>query len=273
MRLFAVSLFLSTLLSVTAFANGGNPYFGARSAGMSNASVSLKDLWSVRHNQAGLAFLKTGGLGFSYENRFLIEQLATKSLIGAFPLKFGTIGVNVSQFGYSKYNESKLGLAFAKKLSKNIALGVQVNYQYFQFGAGEYGQKGLMTGEIGFIADINEELTFAAHVFNPSNAKLASFNNERIPVVLRIGGDYKFSTKFLTTFEVEKDINTDPEMKLGAEFMAHKMVYLRAGISTNPFRNSFGLGVYYGKLKMDIAAGYHNTLGYSPQVSISYNFK
>ena len=268
-----VCILLSVFAYQSTWATGGNPHFGGRSAGIANASVALKDLWSIKHNQAGLAYLRKPQAGIAYENRFGLSELATKAGVLAIPLKKATLGINVSQFGYSAYNENKIGVAVAKKLTDRFSLGVQMNYEYFQFSASEYGQKGYITGEVGILAEVNEALTLGAHLYNPGYTKLSEFEDERIPVILRIGGDYRFSKKFNTLFEIEKDIDEEAQVKLGAEYQAHKKVYLRAGVSTEPFKNAFGVGFNFEKLKIDVSASYHSTLGYSPNISLTYQFK
>ena len=274
MRITTAICLIICLFSIQSlFATGGNPHFGGRSAAMGNASIALKDLWAIKHNQAGLAFLKKAEAGLAYESKFSLKELATKAAVVAVPIEVGTFGLNLSQFGYSQYNENKFGVAFAKKLSSKFAIGVQLNYQYIQFQESEYGRKGFITGEVGFMADISENLTIGAHIFNPGFVKVAEFDDERIPIIMRLGGNYKFSDKFKTLFEIEKDIQHNAEIKLGGEYQAHKKIYLRAGVSTEPFQNSFGIGFNHSNLKIDIAAAYHSTLGYSPNISLTYSIK
>jgi len=61
-----------------------------------------------------------------------------------------------------------------------------------------------------------------------------------------------------------------PVFKAGIEYKAIKEFYLRAGISTNPALSSFGFGLNLKNLKIDFSANYHQVLGISPQVGLSY---
>ena len=56
---------------------GGNENqpIGARSAGLANASLTLSDVWSVHHNQAGLGHIRKVSAGVYYESRFLMPEL------------------------------------------------------------------------------------------------------------------------------------------------------------------------------------------------------
>ena len=64
------------LVSITCsgWAAGERNPAGGRAAGMGGTSVALIDFWSLSNNEAGLAWLKTGAAGFSFENRFQIGR-------------------------------------------------------------------------------------------------------------------------------------------------------------------------------------------------------
>jgi len=64
-------IFIASLLLFAFITKAGNEDYpiGARSAAMGNASVSLSDMWSAHHNQAGLGFVRNISAGVSYENR------------------------------------------------------------------------------------------------------------------------------------------------------------------------------------------------------------
>ncbi|HBS88733.1 MAG: hypothetical protein A2W91_19005 [Bacteroidetes bacterium GWF2_38_335] len=244
---------------------------GARSSGMGNASVMLSDVWSGYNNQAGLGNIETTQLGFHFENKFAIPEYSLQSFSGAFPVQSGTFGLNLSYFGYGQYNESKIGLGFGKKLAEHFSLGIQLDYLN-TYISNMYGNHGAVTGEIGFIAEPIENLFIGGHLFNPTKAKIAEYNSERIPTLFRIGMGYNFRDKAFLAIETEKDIDYNPVFKAGLEFRLIEKLMLRAGISTNPVQNSFGITYSLGKFKVDIAFATHRELGMIPFVSVGYDF-
>lgn len=254
------------------FAYGDNHHIGARSAGLGNASVTLTDLWAAHHNQAGLAYVENISAGIFYESRFSLSELGLKGGVFALPVKGGVIGVSAFSFGYSNYSESKYGLAYARKFGDNFSVGIQLDYLHTRI-AENYGSKGSVAGEIGLRAQLLDNLTLGAHVFNLSRTKLADFDNERIPTIMRVGLDYKFSDKVFLAFETEKDIDQKVIVKTGLEYHILEMLYLRAGVASNPFVYSFGFGLDYKGLRLDIASSVHPVLGYSPQVALSYRIE
>ncbi|NNK80452.1 MAG: hypothetical protein HKO93_03055 [Flavobacteriales bacterium] len=158
------------------------------------------------------------------------------------------------------------------KLGEKLDLGVQLNYHSTRILRNEYGSRSSLTAELGLMSHLTDEFTLAFHLFNPSQTQLSAFEDEKIPTIMALGGSYDFSDKVTLVSEAMKDIDTQTIIRVGVEYKVVSTVYVRGGVSTEPTLSSFGAGVDLGDLDIDIAASYHNTLGYSSQISISYRF-
>lgn len=265
-------LLSSFLLSVFIAKAGNEDYpIGARSAAMGNASVSLSDMWSAHHNQAGLGFVRNISAGVSYENRFMVKEISVRGGVLAIPVKAGTFGLCITNFGYQLYSENKYSLSFAKAFGEKFSAAIAMDYLTTRIAEG-YGNKGALAAEAGIQAKPIKALTIGAHVFNPTRAKISSYDDERLPTIIRLGADYNFSDKVILAIETQKDIKYKAEFKAGLEYKAVKEFYLRIGLSTNPTLSTFGFGLNLKNFKADFSGSYHQTLGFSPQLSLSYQF-
>jgi hypothetical protein len=244
---------------------------GARSAGMGTAALTLTDVWASNNNQGAMGFVDSKSIGFHFENRFAMKEYSLKALSAVLPLNSGTFGLSLSHFGYSMYSETKIGLGFGKKLSERFSMGIQFDYLN-TYIANLYGNKGALAVELGFLAEPVDNFFLAGHVFNPTKSSLADYNDERIPTVMRFGMGYRFDNKAIITIETEKDLLYKPSFMSGIEFFIVENFVLRAGISTNPTQNSFGLGYVLKNLKIDFSFSTHKELGLSPYVSACYLF-
>ena len=267
MRLQLTLLLLYLVTSL--FAGNDDDILGARSFGLAGNSIQFQDLWSTENNPAGLGSLTTWGAGFSYQNQFLLDELATKSLVAAYPLNNAAFGLSFKQFGFSNYQENKLGFSYGQQLGKKLAMGVQLNYRSVQLSE-NYGSKNAFTGTIGLQAKITEELSLAAVVINPNHTKLADYDDERIPTVFKLGLGYTFSKKVQVLSELVKDIDFNPDIKFGIEYQPIEILYIRIGYSTSPSLSSFGFGLEFRQFTLDIASSFDSNLGFSPQVSLHY---
>ncbi len=260
------------LVPFIAWSGQDNSHYGGRSAGMCHASVSLFDVWSTHHNQAGLGWLTNPSAGVFFQNRNLLKEFSYMGFAYAHPLKTGTLGASFTNFGSNLYGESKVGISYGLKFSDFISGGVAINYHNTRI-AYDYGSHSAVTAELGMQAYLNEDFMLAAHLFNPTRSKLNEYNDERIPTIIRLGLSYAFSDKVLTVLEAQKDLLHSPTFKAGVEYSPNDMLYLRAGVGTTPSLASFGVGLQLNQMKLDIAASYHTTLGFWPELSFQYQLK
>ena len=265
-------LLLLFLIPATLFAGGDIFPLSARNAGMCRSSVALTGFWNIHNNQAGLATLERPTVGISYESKFSLSKLSNKTAAFAYPTNFGVLGVDFNHFGYSQYSEMKIGLVYARAFGKYIRIGLQLDYLQTTLGDG-YGSKSNATFELGVQSDITEEITLGAYVFNPIRVKLSDYADERIPAIFRFGLTWHFSDSFLATAEAEKS-SFYPKVIIrgGLEYNLKKKFIFRTGFSSGEEVFAFGFGLNLKGVRLDLSAVMHQTLGFTPQASLSYSF-
>ena len=269
-----INLLLFLLISAfTLHAANDNLPVGARSAGMAHASICITDIWAVQQNQAALATLKHPEAGVFSQIVYPNSKVLMNAVALATPFKYGVISATFTRLGFKNlYNESKYGLGFSRQFGKVISAGMQLNYLSTYIGDNNYGSRGTLAVEAGFIVEVIKNLKVGVHAYNPTRSKTAQYNNERVPTILKMGLQYTFSDKVFTTLEVEKDIANKPIVKAGVEYRIVKEVYLRGGLSNNPSLNAAGFGIQLKKFNLDFAAAFHPQMGVSPQIGLRYKF-
>jgi len=258
-------------LSTAAYGQNYGYFAGGRSAALAHSSVALTDVWSSFHNQAGLAYLEKPAIALGYENRFFLQELSIGHLSFAHPFSFGTVGLNFNYFGFELYNESKFGLTYARAFGKYFSVGLQLNYHSYYVSEGTENP-GFITYEAGVIAKPNSRLNIGFHVFNPSNNYKNSETDERLPVIGRLGAQYRFSDEVALTAEVRKNDRFPERYALGFEYHLAKALTLRAGSSIQPLANTFGIGLHFSGFSANMAYEYAYTLGNNANFSLQYDF-
>lgn len=251
------------------FSSNGDGPIGARSAALGHASSCLFDVWSVRNNQGSLGFVRKSEVGAFYENRFFVKELTQSGFAAAVPIKKGTFGLSYSSLGYKLYRESHMTLSYGMKLTDNICAGIGFDYLNTRI-ADIYGKANAFTGSVGLTAKILPQVVISSHIFNPFRAKITNYNNEKIPTIFKLGAQYIFSKKVSIVAEAEKTSAQKINMKGGIEYNPSSLIYLRVGGCSYPTQASFGVGVNYNGLKIDMCTSYHSILGFSPQIGLSY---
>jgi hypothetical protein len=250
-----------------------NHPIGARSLGLSHASVSFSDVWGTFHNQAGIAGLEGFSAGFFYESRFGVDLLSLSAGSVVLPVGEGAFGLSFFQFGSGVFKENKYALAYARRLSEKWSAGIQLDYLTQTFPENARA-KGFATVEGGVLFQPSEKLHLGAHVFNPVKGGIeAPAGKVEMPVIFRAGGHYRFDEMVLVAFEAEKDNQNPALLKSGIEFLPVENLALRFGVSGKPFKYTAGVGYKTGNLSADLGFSYHGNLGITPSVSVQIHLQ
>ena len=254
------------------FGAGDFTVAGGRAAGMGYTSVAVSDGWSVFNNQAGIAWQNRPCAGFYFENRFLLKELSFKAMYLLLPVKFGSFGLSVHQFGFSLYNEFGAGIVYAKAFGRHFSAGMGLDYIRIHL-AEQYGTRNLVTFEIGIQFRTAKSLSIGAHVYSPWPVDISGSMKENIPAALRFGLSWNSLKNLVIAIEVEKSISQKPALNAGMEYRVANPLFMRIGMVTNPMTFTFGMGLEYRKIKFNISSGYNWVLGYSPQADLIILFK
>ncbi len=294
------------LLSPTVRAQGNGPGVGgARAAALGNASVALAgaDVWAVNNNAAALGDLRRPTAGGYAENRYFSAALNVAALALALPLgvpggaaetgaagpldagvapagaapsaaavaaalpRYGTVAFEARRFGGSLYNETRVGVGYGYRLGQ-ISVGGRVDA--LQISIEGLGSRRVLLASLGGQAElVPGRLTFGASLYNLNQARVASYQNERVPTVLRAGLAYRPSRQVLLLVETEKDVERDAGFRAGLEYCPVPLLAARLGLATGSEQVSAGLGLRLGDFGLDYAAAYQQALGFSQHLSVA----
>ncbi|MEL6717744.1 MAG: hypothetical protein AAFO82_01650 [Bacteroidota bacterium] len=247
--------------------NNQSPVAGAKGAAMGNTGLLFTDINSAFVNQAGLANLEGFAGSIFAERRFLNSPINNISGVVAAPIGLGTFALTINSFGIENYQEQKIGLAYARQLLDGLSIGVQ--FDYLSTNIPQYGSAGVFTFEAGLQAQLLKDLSFGFHLYSPAQIDLVE--DLPLPTIYKAGLAYTPSDKVFLTVEVEKDIDYPVRFKAGVEYQFSETFFLRTGVATQPTLASLGIGVLFNeRLAIDISASYHQILGVSPSVGLSY---
>ncbi len=241
---------------------------GAKSMGLGNANSSISDNWSVFNNPSGISSENNTSAFFTAKNQYGITALTSIGAGIIRPINIGAIGISAYRFGDDLHHQQYLSLTYANEFGIG-QLGLRLNY-YEVFIEG-FGNKALITVDFGGIVDLSEQLSIGAYIRNISRARLSEFEDERLPTILNVGISFWPDKKLMVNVDLEKDIEFDPRLKVGLEYLFFPKFRFRTGINTAPFNNFFGLGFTTWKVGIDYAIQVDYTLGTSHQLSLNYH--
>ncbi len=267
-------LILFFYFSISALYAQTRVYTGAAAAGAGNASVCTADEWAIFNNVGNLAAFKRSVAFLGYDNRFSVSGLNTLSAGFVSPLYFsenaGTVGLSVLRFGDNVFNEQIFGIAYSHQI-QGVSLGLKINYlQTFIEGL---GTRGAIAAEFGGRAQLSKNLFLGMHIYNFNQAKMTANEESRLPAVMKAGLSFRpAEEKLYLNAEVEKEGAREARVKFGIIYAAGKNLTARTGVTTAPFRGSFGLGWRFKKFNFDYALNTHQYLPLSHHIGISFHF-
>ena len=259
------------ILSISSAAAQISPMSGVRQHALGNSGANIHDVWSAKNNPGAFAFMEESQASVTYQNRFLISELMTQGLAYGHHSKKGNFGVFIQHSGFNLFRTIQFGGTYALALSPRLGMGVNFNYQQIRFGD-IYGSKHHFSGSLGINYKLTDNFSIGASAQNINRSKVSDFQNERLPTTMVMGVLYHISSKVSWMLDVEKEITSQLNVKTGLEMKAHDYFEVRLGINSYPFQSSFGFGVHFKKIDIDIAAIWHSQIGLTPSLGLVYKF-
>jgi hypothetical protein len=234
-------------------------------------SFNHTDVFSFTSNQASLAQMKNASAGVYGERRFMLGELNNYNAAIALPTRSGNFGLKAGYSGFSDYNETQVGLAYARRLGNKLDIGVQFNYNGIRIAG--YGSASAISFEVGSIFHISDKLHTGFHINNPVGGKFGKDQQEKLPSVYTVGLGYDASEKFFFSAEVVKEEDQPVNVNAGLQYKFIPQLLARAGMSSATSSAWFGLGLFLKSFRLDVTASYHPQLGITPGLLLVFNFK
>lgn len=261
---------LLILLSLQASAQAVRYRVAAPYLGLGAYSKSFADVFSPSANVAALARIKTASGGVYAENRFLLEELNFYSAVVALPSELGNFAFLTDYMGFKNFNESQLGVSYARDLGTLIDIGIKFNYYSFRIPS--FPSLSTVNFELGLMAHLTEELHAGFHLYNPVGGRLSKTHNEKLGYAYSFGVGYEASSAFLLSAEIMKQEDRPPHVNAGVQYAFADSFFARAGLSTLNDIPYGGAGWGWKNMRLDVSASFHPQLGMSPGIMFIINF-
>ncbi len=245
------------------------PPNNALSLSLGGASSTYFNAFAIENNAAVLAFV-ADEISLNAGNRFGLPEYSQAMLAGNITSSLASIGFAYRISPFSDFTEQKAQLGVAKKLSENVSVGVSVNYHIFASTNAYYQNTALLTFNAGLYYQISEKLNAGFSLFNPNRTTIAKTSGERLAAQYRLGMDYTLAENLILYSDFLQTSEQRPDLNVGLELNKEKYK-IRGGFSLNQ-SVALGFGWQSKALQFDVAAAYHNRLGFSPSLNMTYAF-
>ncbi|WP_157716070.1 PorV/PorQ family protein [Roseivirga echinicomitans] len=264
--IYAILIIFYLSLKVSAQQASRAP-IGPRALSMGGVSSVFHDSWSIFNNPAGVTDIKQLTALLAYKTIFDFIPFNTVSAGVAMPTGIGSFSFSVFRFGDDVFNSQMASLSIAQKTGI-IRLGLKLNY--LQYNIEGFGSKSTLLSDIGVVADLTPQLRFGAHIYNFTQSSISADNREKVPTVISLGMAYSPKEDIVLAIEGEKDIDLEPDLKLGLEYQAIEKVKVRTGFSTLTNTHSFGGGLQLNRFGLDYGIRIDRKLGHTHNFGLTF---
>lgn len=238
--------------------------YGSRVAALGNTTAAMKDPWNVGSNPAGIADSKNAIVQINFIKFLQVSDISRKSVLFVIPVHSTTIGAGFQQYGNSEYHESEFAVALAKNFDK-LAIGIGGGFSSLAIVS--YGSRKDLTVRAGGQYSLSRTLT--AGLF--ANYTLGTTAHRRFNT--GIGVCYVPTERALLSFVLSKKaFRTGISSGLGIEYQPIRNFWLRAGVTTLPFKQAYGFGLMLKHFSLNICLENFQEFGQIPQIELGYVF-
>lgn len=237
----------------------------ARYLGVFAYSEKQVDVFATRINAAGLARQTQSSAGIYGEKRFGLQDISLFDGAVGLVTRSGTFGVNVHYFGFDQQNQSQLSFSYGRKISKAVDVGA--SFHYLQLSqAGVYGNASAITGSAGILLHVGNRVVVGANAYNPFQTTWNQDKESYIPSRYSFGLGMDVSDKIFIGTEINKEENLPVDVQAGIHYAFLPQFFVRGGVATQTANYFAALGFQVPAFRIDIAASYHQQLGWSPGI-------
>lgn len=229
-------------------------------------SKHFADAFSITGNTAAIASVHKLSFGLWGEKSFFLP-LGVYQMAAVLPVPSGSFGCTASFLGVSGYREAAAGIAYGRRLGK-LDAGIQFNY--LRTAMGSYGSAHSANMELGLIMQLTDQFRTGIHIYNPTRSSYLNWKEEKLPVIISMGGGYEVSGKFYLGFQLRKSENEPAGLIAAAHYALTQFLSVRAGMDTRNASFFFGSAYQFEDLRFQFSATVHPYLGVSPAILIHY---
>ena len=263
---------VALLLATPLFAQFDFPVMSGAGAAMGGTSTALSDNSSALCNIAGLAELEESSISLSVRQNFMEEGMGYAAAGLALPTTAGSWGASFIHYGISEYHEQRISLMYALKTGEDLAIGAALYYLHSSTNDPYYEPLNRLTFSLAVRYRPTESLTLGFKAYNPTAVVSEQAEGVRTPALFTLGVACRLIEELTAIAEVEKNLYYKSSLRFGLEYSFLEDYALRTGVNTQPVIYSFGLGMKKRHFGFDIAMQIHQTLGMTPQMSLTYIF-
>lgn len=201
-------------------------------------------------------------ISIAYGHAYLLAGMADKSVAASHSTGgHGRLGLGYTHHGNSDYHRQLAAFAYTLDAGRRVKVGAELHYCHLGTSDPMYTARQRVGGAATAVIAVGRRTgIMLLGGTQPQSEDMRPWLLAQVT--------HRPNALWLTV--VEAEYTGRFAVHLGMEYLFCNILYLRAGIGSNPMTASFGAGAAAGRYRVDIGASVHSVLGVSPSLSISF---
>ncbi len=243
---------------------------GIRNGALANATTGLPFAGPGFPNPANVGYSRSGSLSVYAVQMYGIAALRYGGVHLSLPLRTSMLSFHASSFGFDTYRETQVQagmvLPFKPGSAREIKFALHGTVKHLAIQ--RYGRTSSYSLSLGTSMPLSHNLYFGVAALH----FLQTARLDVLPKTLTAGFSFKPFPAGSIMLAWAQTAQYSPSLKLGFEVKGNPFLQLRYGFSTQPLLYALGRGIQLDLLSIDLAMSYHQSLGWTPGVSINLLF-
>jgi len=246
-------------------------FSGPVSQSLANIRSVDQSNWAVFNNPAALSGFESLNIAGSYQTRFQLNELSSRSISTVWPNKYGVFSGAVLQSGYTKSLLSRYLISYSRGFGRSTTAFLQYNFLTHHIEGAERSDGSYSC--LGIQQLVSEAVQVGVLIINPEQAEISYAGTAySLPTLFNVGMVWTNANWVKVYVEAEKELEHDPVYKAAVELAINKRLHIRSGIKGQSIEYTFGAGVVFTNIGVDVGFLYHQQLGLTSGIGISYSF-
>lgn len=222
------------------------------------------------NNPASVAFVQHNRISATFQNKYLMSELASKTLCYYLPHSYLNTAFQLNTNGYSVFHTLMYGISLARKYSQNLALG----FQFSGFSVYQYNNHAYLTQlfwQLGLI--VIPRSAFLLGCYFNKNIDTNSLEKQILPSYLSLGAEYAAGNKTKLLFQLRIHSKGQMIVSSGLNYSFNERNKVGIGLSYTDFlTNDFSFHHLWNKYSFGSRFILHPILGLTVVSSLNYTF-
>lgn len=220
-------------------------------------------------NPAILGDLKQAEIGAFIIQPFGLSDLAITYAHGALHAGTGGFGAGMGYSGVNGYRAIAMHAGFGHKLWKRLMIGIGMDGYYLDFA--DYGNSTSLGLTGGLVFPFFPGLNMGVLLRYPFSVSFAG--NDNLPVTYQATLSYNVSSSVQLAAEWVQEPGFSSDIRIGLSYSPLPQLPIRLGYQSLANAITAGIGYTWNtNWVIDIAAGHHPYLGFTPTAGFRYKF-